>query len=62
MPGMHGIAPGIGITGRVGGAGTPAGHTTGTGITATLTIIITTGALSVTLRNRVEAITRCTTV
>ena len=57
-----GIAPGTGITGRDGGAGTPAGHTTGTGITATLTIIITTGALSVTLRNRVEAITRCTTV
>lgn len=44
--GTHGVARGTGITGRLGGTRIIAGHMIGTGITAMLTIIITTGARS----------------
>ena len=44
---MHGIVLGIGAITRVGGTYITAGHTTGTGITATHSIVIITGALSV---------------
>jgi hypothetical protein len=48
MHGTHGIRPGTGDITRVGGTFTVVGHTIGTGITATLTIITTTAARSVT--------------
>ena len=45
--GTHGIHPGIGAITRVGGTFIAAGHMIGTGVTATLSIITTTGAPSV---------------
>ena len=44
---MHGIVLGIGGTGRDGGTAIIAGHTTGTGVTATHSIITIITALSV---------------
>ena len=45
--GMHGSRRGIGVITRVGGTFIAAGHTTGIGTTAMLSITATTGALSV---------------
>ena len=44
--GSHGTVPGTGATGRDGGTHIIVGHMIGTGITAMLSIIITTAALS----------------
>ena len=47
LHGMHGIVLGTGVITRAGGTFTAAGHTIGTGVTATLGIITTTTARSV---------------
>ena len=57
--GTLGIVLGTGVITRVGGTYTAAGHMTGTGITATLSIIITTTALSVRDITFITAITTC---
>jgi len=58
--GTHGTVLGIGVITRVGGTHIVAGRMTGTGITATLSIITTTTiALSVTDIIRVMATTTC---
>ena len=53
--GTHGHLRGIGIIIRAGGMYTDAGHMTGTGITAILSIITTTIALSVPVAPSVPA-------
>lgn len=59
---MLGIRPGIGGTGPDGGMYIAAGHTTGIGVIAMLSITIITIALSVTDANRVKAIMSYTAV
>ena len=58
--GTHGIVLGTGVITRVGGTYTVVGRMTGTGITVTPSIIITTGAHSTTDMLRIMDIMTCT--